>query len=70
MLMWQKCVSAVLIWSLLANSGTVRIVFIYLPFRNHEEPYPDTPDWTAIRQAVDILKEYLRRRPKSFNVIP
>ena len=35
-----------------------------------EEPYPDTPDWTAIRQAVDILKEYLRRRPKPFTVIP
>jgi len=35
-----------------------------------EEPYPDTPDWTAIRQAVDIMKEYLRRRPKPFTVIP
>ena len=34
-----------------------------------EEPYPDTPDWKAISQAVNTLKEYLKRRPKSFNTI-
>jgi len=34
-----------------------------------KEPYPDTPDWTAINQAVNTLKEYLRRRPKPFTII-
>jgi transcriptional regulator with XRE-family HTH domain len=36
---------------------------------NLEEPYPDTPDWKAINQAANVLKEYLRRRPKPFTTI-